>query len=115
MTKTCATHEHPSLPRPAAEPATLRAAAAYFRAMGEPGRLSVLHALRVGEACVSELAQVLDVELPALSQRLRVLRQAGLVRSRREGRHVYYTLHDDHVVQLLDNALAHASEPLEIP
>lgn len=101
------------MPRLSPDPRVLSVAAAYFRAMGEPGRLSTLLELRAGEACVSELAEALGVGLPALSQRLRVLRQAGLVRSRREGRHIFYTLHDDHVAQLIDNALAHASEDPE--
>lgn len=113
MTSPCADHEHLGLPRQTVEPAILSAAASYFRAMGEPGRLATLLALRAGEACVSELAETLSVELPALSQRLRVLRQAGLVRSRREGRHIFYALHDDHVAHLIDNALAHAHEPKE--
>jgi DNA-binding transcriptional ArsR family regulator len=110
MTHPCGPHEHAPLDRILADPVVVSSAAGYFRAMGDPGRLTVLAALRDGETCVTELASALQVELPALSQRLRVLRQAGLVRSRRDGRHIYYTLHDDHVVELLNNALAHASE-----
>ena len=113
MASSCSEHAHLHVHRPLPDAPVLGAAASYFRAMGEPGRLSTLLALRAGEACVSELAETLGVGLPALSQRLRVLRQAGLVRSRREGRHIFYSLHDDHVAQLIDNALAHASEDPE--
>jgi ArsR family transcriptional regulator len=50
-----------------------------------------------------------------MSHRLRLLRSDGLVRSRRDGRHIYYALSDDHVVELIANALAHAAEPSGVP
>jgi DNA-binding transcriptional ArsR family regulator len=112
MVEPCAIHEHPDRPRTPATETDVAAAAALFRAMGDPGRLAVLHALTGGEGCVTDLAAELGLDLPLLSQRLRVLRDAGLVAARREGRHVYYRLLDDHVAQLVSNALAHAREPL---
>lgn len=112
MLDPCAAHEHPDRARPPASELDIAAAAALFRAMGDPGRLAVLHALTGGEGCVSDLAAELGLDLPLLSQRLRVLRDAGLVAVRREGRHAYYRLLDDHVAQLVSNALAHAREPL---
>lgn len=107
----CDPSEHAAIDRPATEPAVLAAAASLFRAMGDPGRLGLLIELAAGEACVSDLADRLDLPLPALSQRLRVLREAGLVVARREGRHVYYGLLDAHVEHLIHNALEHALEP----
>jgi DNA-binding transcriptional ArsR family regulator len=111
MTEACDPHDHAPRADLPADPAQIAAAAALFRGMGDPGRLLVLHALLPGPACVSDLARALDLPLPALSQRLRVLREAGLVTGARDGRHVVYALSDDHVVQLVHNALAHAGEP----
>jgi ArsR family transcriptional regulator, lead/cadmium/zinc/bismuth-responsive transcriptional repressor len=85
-------------------------AAAIFRAAGDVSRLRLLAHLAESEWCVSELAESLDEGLSTVSQRLRLLRAEGLVRRRREGRHIFYTLTDRHVADLLRNALEHASE-----
>ena len=63
------------------------------------------------EWCVTELAEALGESLSTVSQRLRVLRSEGLVSRRRKGKHVYYALADDHVVDLLRAAIEHAAEP----
>lgn len=89
----------------------LEKAAAFFRAAGDPGRLQLLERLGAGEACVSDLADVLGVGTSTLSQRLRVLRDVGLVQRRREGKQVYYTLSDQHVHSIIRAALDHAQEP----
>lgn len=81
-----------------------------FRAMGDTARLKVLDFLSQGECCVGELVEATGEKFPTVSQRLRVLRAEGLVARRREGLHVYYSLADRHVVELLANALAHAGE-----
>lgn len=86
-------------------------AAAIFRAAGDVPRLRLLAHLAESEWCVSELAEALGEGLSTVSQRLRLLRAEGLVRRRREGRHIFYTLTDGHVAGLLRNALEHASEP----
>jgi ArsR family transcriptional regulator, lead/cadmium/zinc/bismuth-responsive transcriptional repressor len=105
-------HDHSDVPvRPVPSRESLEDAARLFRTLGDAGRLQVLQALTSGEACVSELATAFGAELPTMSHRLRLLRSDGLVRSRREGRHIYYALSDDHVVELITNALAHAGEP----
>jgi ArsR family transcriptional regulator len=96
--------------RPAADPVALDRAAGLFRAMGDTQRLRILQYLRTGECCVTELVRDLGEKFPTISQRLRVLRTEGLVAGRRAGLHVYYTLADQHVADLLDNALAHAGE-----
>lgn len=85
-------------------------AAALFRAMGDPGRLTMLLLLREGEVCVSELAGATDEALNTVSQRLGLLEKDGLVRKRREGRHVYYALADDHVRCIIEDGLDHGSE-----
>ncbi len=90
--------------------AAFERAAAIFRAAGDVARLRLLAHLAESEWCVSELAESLDEGLSTVSQRLRLLRAEGLVKRRRDGRHIFYTLADRHVADLLRNALEHASE-----
>ena len=97
-------------PPPAADPVALDRAARLFRAMGDAPRLRLLHLLLAGERCVTELVDALGEKFPTVSQRLRVLRTEGLVARRRAGLHVFYTLADGHVADLVANALAHAGE-----
>jgi DNA-binding transcriptional ArsR family regulator len=85
--------------------------AALFRGLGDPERLSLLLLLRDGEVCVSELADAQDSPLPTISQRLKILEQDGLVRKRRDGRHVLYGLFDDHVRCIVEDGLVHGAEP----
>lgn len=102
---------HPSpAPRAGRDALTLERAAAILRAAGDVPRLQLLERLHAGEACVSELAQEGQEGLSTVSQRLKVLLQAGLVRRRRDGKHVYYGLADDHVFALLQSVLDHAEE-----
>ena len=101
-------HEVPS--KPGLDPAIVEHAATLFRTVGEPARLRLLEQLSWGEYCVSELAAGAGDQLSTISERLRVLRAAGLVRRRRQGRHIYYSLADRHVVELIRSALDHASE-----
>lgn len=103
--------EHAASPRPAAlDPAQLEAAARFFRAAGDAARLRILAELRAGERCVSEIAASSSDELSTVSQRLKVLHGEGLIRRRREGKHILYSLSDQHVHALIDTALAHAEE-----
>lgn len=107
----CEIAEHASVPRRVpVQPAALERAASIFRALGEVSRLRLLALLGQGEACVSELAAAEREDLSTISQRLRVLRNEGLVQRRRKGKHINYSLKDQHIVDLLFNALAHASE-----
>jgi ArsR family transcriptional regulator len=85
-------------------------AASIFRAMGDTPRLRMLHLLAQGELCVSDLVEQLREKFSTVSQRLKTLRQEGLVVRRREGTHLYYALADQHVADLLANALDHACE-----
>jgi DNA-binding transcriptional ArsR family regulator len=78
--------------------------------MGDPARLRILELLAQGEYCVTEIVTTLRDKFSTVSQRLRLLRGEGLVLRRREGTHLYYTLADRHVADLIHNALAHAGE-----
>lgn len=90
----------------------LERASSFFRAAGDYERLRIMGLLLQREWCVTEIAEALDEALPTVSQRLRILRGDGLVRRRREGKHIYYALADTHVSQLLASALEHADEPV---
>jgi len=90
----------------------LDVAAAYrlanlFKSLADPTRLRIVAALSEGELCVHDLTERLEMNQPAVSQQLRLLRDRGVVRSRREGRHVYYALEDQHVQELFERGRAH--------
>lgn len=82
--------------------------ASLFRLLGDPTRTRILYALAAaGELCVSDLARTVGSEESTVSHALRLLRTAGVVRSRREGRNVHYRLDDSHVRMLLDVSRDH--------
>lgn len=106
----CEPHSHAHPAPEAPDPAVLEAAARFFRAAGDPARLRILMELRAGELCVSELAAQSANELSTVSQRLRVLHAEGLLRKRRDGKHILYRLADEHVQALIESAVSHAEE-----
>lgn len=82
--------------------------AARFQLLADPGRLQMIYALlEAGELCVGDLAGVVGSSESATSHQLRQMRLAGLVRSRKSGRVVYYRIADSHVRLLLDVAIEH--------
>lgn len=78
-----------------------------FKALGDPTRLRIISLLLENELCVHTLEAALGMSQSAISHQLRVLRQMNLVRFRKEGRHVYYALDDDHVRELVKQGLLH--------
>ena len=78
-----------------------------MRVLGTPSRVRILAELRPGPATVGALAEAVGMEQSAVSHQLRTLRQLRFVVGRREGRQVFYALHDDHVAELLDQVLFH--------
>lgn len=108
-TPKCDPHDHPAA-EPAIPPASLERAAQLFRAMADAPRLRILDLLKARDLCVTEIAAAVNDKISTVSQRLRVLRQEGLVARRRDGNHLYYALADRHVADLILNALAHARE-----
>jgi ArsR family transcriptional regulator, lead/cadmium/zinc/bismuth-responsive transcriptional repressor len=113
----CITDEHDAVTRaPLGDAAALEKASRLFRAIGDSSRLRLLSRLAQGEMCVTELAACERESLPTISQRLRVLRAESLIVRRRRGKHINYALADQHVMDLVFNALAHATErPATIP
>lgn len=95
---------------PALADETVAALAETFRALGDGTRVRILHALSQAEVCVCDLAATLSVSESAVSHQLRFLRSLRLVTSRRDGRHIYYTLADHHIVKLFEQGLEHVQE-----
>ncbi|MFY0406621.1 ArsR/SmtB family transcription factor [Solicola sp. PLA-1-18] len=81
-----------------------------FGALSSPVRAAIVHRLTEGEQAVHELVDTLGLSQPLVSQHLRVLRSARLVRSSRRGREVAYALVDDHVAHVFLDALHHSRE-----
>ena len=88
------------------DPETVAALADLFKVLGDPTRIRILQA----RLCVCDIAETLGMTQSAISHQLRVLRQARLVRARREGRSVFYALDDDHVAHMFEQGLLHVSE-----
>ncbi len=78
-----------------------------FRALSDTSRVRIIAALLEGEVNVSALAELVGISESAVSHQLRTLRQMRLVRARKQGREVYYSLDDDHVVDLFQRGLDH--------
>ena len=81
-----------------------------FKLFGDSTRLRILWALKSGEMCVETLSSVIGVSVSAVSHQLKALKTANLVRSRREGKWVHYTLCDEHIDSLLSIAMEHLTE-----
>lgn len=82
----------------------------FFKVFGDSTRIKILWALDESEMCVCDLAVLLNMTKSAISHQLRSLRQADLVRYRREGKVVYYSLADDHVKEIFEKGLEHMRE-----
>lgn len=81
-----------------------------FKVFGDSTRVRILCALFESEMCVCDIAEVLDMTQSAISHQLRVLKQARLVKYRRDGKTVYYSLADDHIQTIFDQAFEHIME-----
>ncbi len=81
-----------------------------FRVFGDGTRIRILYALFEDEVCVCDLARLLGMTQSAVSHQLRILKQARLIRSRRDGKTVFYSLADDHVRTLLEQGTEHIGE-----
>ena len=81
-----------------------------FKTLGDPTRIRIMDALAKSEFCVCDLAELLRLSQSATSHQLRVLRNNHLVKYRREGKMVYYSVHDSHVSELYRQGLEHIDE-----
>lgn len=94
----------------AVDPTLLAELGELFKVFSDPTRLRILGALTRGELCVCDIGAVLGASQSAVSHQLALLRSAGLVAFRREGKTLYYRLADSHVSLLLEMGLEHVSE-----
>ena len=81
-----------------------------FRIFGDSTRVRILYVLFESEMCVCDIAELLGMTQSAISHQLRVLRSSKLVKFRREGKTVYYSLADEHVVRILSQGMEHIEE-----
>ena len=80
-----------------------------FKVFGDPTRIKILWALNVYELCVLDICEVLGMTKSAVSHQLSTLKEAKLVKSRREGKEVYYSLDDEHVKEIFETGIVHVS------
>ena len=92
------------------EEETLYDLAELFKIFGDSTRIKILWALEEAEMCVCDIAYLLNLTQSAVSHQLRILKQSNLVKSRREGKIVYYSLSDEHVKQIFEQGLSHINE-----
>lgn len=78
-----------------------------FKALADPTRVRIISLLAHTELCVGDLCLVMGMTQPAISHQLRLLRNLRLVTARKEGRHIFYTLADEHIHDLFHQGLAH--------
>lgn len=81
-----------------------------FKVFGDSTRIKILCALFESEMCVCDIAYLLNMTMSAISHQLRVLKQARLVKYRKEGKSIFYSLDDEHVMHIFDQGLIHINE-----
>lgn len=81
-----------------------------FKVFGDTTRIKILYTLFKSEMCVCDIAEVLDMSQSAISHQLRVLKQAKLVRNRRDGKQIIYSLADAHISRIISMGLEHINE-----
>ena len=84
--------------------------AEFFRVFGDSTRIKILYALSKAEMCVCDIAELLGVSQSAVSHQLQILRASRLVRYRREGKTVFYSLNDEHIFSIIGQGLEHIKE-----
>lgn len=81
-----------------------------FKIFGDPTRIRILYAMLDTERCVNDIAGVLEMSQSSVSHQLRILKTSKLVKSRREGKSIYYSLDDEHVRSILSMGMEHIME-----
>ena len=89
---------------------TLIRLAELFKIFGDPTRIKILYVLLEHEMCVCDIAQLLGMSQSSISHQLRILKQASLVKFRRDGKQVFYSLADEHVMTILSQGFDHVIE-----
>lgn len=86
---------------------TLISLAELYKIFSDPTRIKILYILSAGEMCVCDMATLVGVSQSGISHQLRLLKQANLIKPRRDGKTVFYSLADDHVRTIINNGIAH--------
>lgn len=84
--------------------------AEFFKILGEPTRIKIINILFLSEMCVCDISQIMGMNQSAISHQLKILKQANLVKYRKEGKSVYYSLSDEHIKQIFDQGMIHIQE-----
>ena len=79
----------------------------FYKIIGDPTRCKIISALLVSEMCVCDLANVLSMSKSSISHQLAKMRESGVVKCRKEGKEVYYSLDDDHVSEIFETTIKH--------
>ena len=105
-------HQHPleNVTAKLTDDLTLAYMAERFQCFADPTRLKIINALMISELCVCDLTNIMQMTQPAVSHHLKQLRQLRLVKSRREGKSVFYSLDDFHIPMLFDLCRSHLKE-----
>ncbi|MCS6783060.1 MAG: metalloregulator ArsR/SmtB family transcription factor [Gloeomargarita sp. SKYBB_i_bin120] len=108
----CSASDHPTRPPvPVLDLPTAQRMAQWLGFLADPNRLRILSILAAGPHCVGDLVDLLQMSQSAVSHQLRTLRAMGIVQGQRQGRHVIYQLHDDHVLTIYETVRQHLQEP----
>ena len=89
---------------------TQEAIAELFKAFGDPTRVCILSHLMRGELCVNHIAEAVELSQSAISHQLRILKQMHLIKYRRDGKNILYSLADDHVRRIIAQGMEHIEE-----
>ena len=82
----------------------------FFKVFADSTRIRILYVLKSSEMCVCDIAQTLNMTQSAISHQLRILKQTKLVKNRREGKTIFYSLADDHITMILSQGIEHIEE-----
>ncbi|OFI06678.1 hypothetical protein CLOACE_08330 [Clostridium acetireducens DSM 10703] len=88
--------------------------ASFFKVLGDPTRIKILYALSLEELCVCDISNILEMNQSAISHQLRILRAARLVKYRKQGKTVFYSLDDQHVQNIFGQGLEHIKGEREV-
>ena len=85
----------------------------FFKVLGDETRVKILYALSQNEMCVSDISAMLDMSQSSISHKLKQLKLGGQVKTRREGKSIYYSIDDDHVVDIINKTLSHVEHKIK--
>lgn len=88
-------------------PELIRRAAGFFKVVGDETRMKILCCIAGSELCVNDISAYVEMTKSAVSHQLKLLKDEGLVKSRRDGKNIFYSLDDQHVVDIIDIAFVH--------